>query len=75
MTWVSWKRESERVQRPHQESERVQYMYFEKLKKRQSMMDESKIACQVSSKRCLITFIEEDNFADAIQFVDYISGL
>ena len=25
--------------------------------------------------RCLITFIKEDNFADAIYFVDYISGL
>ena len=24
--------------------------------------------------RCLITFIKEDNFADAIKFVDYISG-
>ena len=50
-------------------------IYFENIKKLQSMMDESEIARKVAPMRCLITFIKEDNFADAVHFVDYISGL
>ena len=38
-------------------------------------MDQAKIVHQVASMKCLVTFIKEDNFADAVQFIDYISGL
>ena len=41
----------------------------------QSTMDEAKMERQVTTMKCLITFIKENNSSDAIHFIDYISGL
>ena len=48
---------------------------FKSLKTLQSIIDEKGISQKVAFMKCLITLIEEENFADAIRFIDYLRAL
>ena len=50
-------------------------MHFEDLNHLYSTMDEAKIVDRAASMSCLVAFVEEDNFAEAMQFVDFINTL
>ena len=60
------------------------YMFFDDLKQlylystmdtTNGNMDNSKISAIVASMPCLIAVAEEDNFSDAIKFVDFVNSL